>query len=42
MQASDKAFNGTTVQKVDGRGTRATCVQTKGGINPNLEEGESD
>ena len=42
MQASDKAFNGTTVQKVDGRGNRATCVQTKGGINPNLEEGESD
>ena len=42
MQASDNAFNGTTVQNVDGRGNRATCVQTKGGINPNLEEGESD
>ena len=42
MEARDKAFNATTVTRVDGRGNRATCVQTKGGINPNLEEGESD
>ena len=42
VEARDKAFNATTVTRVDGRGNRATCVQTKGGINPNLEEGESD
>jgi hypothetical protein len=42
VEARDKAFNATTVTRVDGHGNRATCVQTKGGINPNLEEGESD
>ena len=41
MQASDKAFDGTTVQKVDGRGNRASCVQTTGGVNnPGVDDDE--
>lgn len=38
----DKAFNSTRVHDVQGRGNRALQLGTRGGINPNLEEGESD